>query len=352
MDGRRLLSSALCAMAAFSWCNVHARDKKDVVHFVNGDRLTCEIVNLDRGYLYVKLDYGDGTMSLNWLSVAKIESPQLFLVTDEFGRQMSGTFSTALETEAKTPEFIVTGTGGKVTIQRAAIVRLDQRDRDFWRDLEGSISGGTQWNQSNQQVQSNLSASATYRTTKWTALTSYTGSFSGSLQDASDLRNEVQLAWEHVLRRENYYIGTFADFLQSQPQQLKLRSVYGAGLVRYAKNTNRTRIRLLGGAAWTRENYSAPDDAGQTRFNSAEIVLGSSIEFFRFKAFRFGADLSGYPSVSDLGRFRFDTNTTMRWEILTNLFWSVNVYSNYDSRPPRNTQKTDSGVSSNIGWTF
>ena len=33
-----------------------ARPRTDVLHFVNGDRLTCEIIKLAWGLLYVKLE--------------------------------------------------------------------------------------------------------------------------------------------------------------------------------------------------------------------------------------------------------------------------------------------------------
>jgi hypothetical protein len=67
----------------------HARPKKDVIQFMNGDRITCEIVKLEKGYLYVKLEYANGTVAMDWSKIAHIKSPQN---SDQFlpSRQSSG----------------------------------------------------------------------------------------------------------------------------------------------------------------------------------------------------------------------------------------------------------------------
>ena len=52
----------------------HAGDKTDVLYMNNGDRLTCEIKSLDAGALYIGLDYVDGTITVNWSKVRRLES--------------------------------------------------------------------------------------------------------------------------------------------------------------------------------------------------------------------------------------------------------------------------------------
>ena len=59
-----------------------ARPKVDVIVMSNGDRITGEIKGLNAGVLRVDLDYVDGSIALQWMKVARIESPQLFIVQD------------------------------------------------------------------------------------------------------------------------------------------------------------------------------------------------------------------------------------------------------------------------------
>src|SRR5262245_56082662 len=87
----RVLLWSLTAMAPFT---LNARDKTDKIYLANGDQWTCEIKKLERGYLYVGLDYVDGTVSVDWSKVAKIESSQLFLISTEQGTPFIGTLHT------------------------------------------------------------------------------------------------------------------------------------------------------------------------------------------------------------------------------------------------------------------
>src|SRR6478609_11968353 len=82
---------ALTLLLATPLC---ARDKTDVLVMTNGDRLTCEVKGLDAGVLYVSFDYIDGTASVNWTKVARLESNQLFVVKTEGGAVYTGSLRT------------------------------------------------------------------------------------------------------------------------------------------------------------------------------------------------------------------------------------------------------------------
>src|SRR5450631_3544465 len=77
-----------------------ARAKKDVIQFINGDRITCEIIKLEKGYLYVKLEYADGTITMDWSKIVRVESPQSFVIADKEGKHYTGSLRTETEGEA------------------------------------------------------------------------------------------------------------------------------------------------------------------------------------------------------------------------------------------------------------
>ncbi len=52
---------------------LYGRDKTDIVYFVNGDVIHCEIKKLQRGKLTVK-SIGFGTIDIEWDKIAHIES--------------------------------------------------------------------------------------------------------------------------------------------------------------------------------------------------------------------------------------------------------------------------------------
>jgi hypothetical protein len=86
--------------------------------------------------------------------------------------------------------------------------------------------------------------------------------------------------------------------------------------------------------------------------NSAEAIVGTQLNFFRFKTTNILADARVYPSLTDLGRVRFDLNTSVKLRVAKDLYWRFGYYLNVDSRPPQNLPKTDYGSTSSLGWTF
>lgn len=105
------------------------------------------------------------------------------------------------------------------------------------------------------------------------------------------------------------------------------------------------------GADWNRELYSSEATTGTTG-NSAEAIIGTQLNFFRFKTTNILADARVYPSMTDLGRERFDFNTSLKLRIAKDLFRNLGYCLNYDSRPPSNLPKSDYGSTSSVGWTF
>src|SRR5579864_1737573 len=79
-----------------------ARDKTDVLVMKNGDRMTCEVKGLNGGVLFVSFDYIDGTASVDWSKVARLESDQLFLVKTGDGSIYKGRLRSA-ETSSDQP---------------------------------------------------------------------------------------------------------------------------------------------------------------------------------------------------------------------------------------------------------
>src|SRR5271157_6010074 len=72
-----------------------ARTNTDVLVMKNGDRMTCQVKGLDAGVLYVSFDYIDGTASVDWSKVARLESKQLFIVKTQDGLMYTGGLNTA-----------------------------------------------------------------------------------------------------------------------------------------------------------------------------------------------------------------------------------------------------------------
>jgi hypothetical protein len=140
-----------------------ARDKTDVMVMKNGDRMTCEIKGLDAGVLYVNFDYIDGTTSVDWSKVARLESKQLFIVKTDNGSLYTGELNTA-ETAAGRPMKIqvVEIPEEQVVLDRSQVVQMVQTSENFWQRFSGEISWGIIYSKGNQSTQYNLGSETAY----------------------------------------------------------------------------------------------------------------------------------------------------------------------------------------------
>jgi len=58
-----------------------------------------------------------------------------------------------------------------------------------------------------------------------------------------------------------------------------------------------------------------------------------------------------YPSLTESGRVRGDSDIRIRWELIEDLFWDVTAYGTYDSRA-ESDQEFDYGITTGIGWNY
>ena len=343
-----LLRLGIWTLALFQ-AQLGARPSKDVVVLKNGDKLTCEIQKLDHGYLSVGLDYVDGTVQVDWTKIASIQSSQLFVVTDEKGTVFVGPISSLNRASDGVPFLTIQSGQSSPQIPKANVSSIRQTETRFWHNLHGAVSAGATFTKSNNQSQFNTNANLSYLTRYWSASAEFQSTFNGSLSVPSDLRRDVTMSVMRILNQRNYFAIGVGDLLRSDEQDLALRSTFGGGLGKLLMNQDRTRFYVLGGAVWTREHYTTTDPQ---YFNSAEGMVGTKLEYFRFKTTNYYISAYAYPSMSHLGRIRFDANTGVKYQLVKDLYINFNFYLNYDSQPPRATTKSDYGGTSSLSWSF
>lgn len=333
------------ASSASSW----ARPSKDIIRFTNGDRMTCEIIKLQRGYLYVNLPYADGTVALDWSKVAHIESEQGFIVADNTGRNYDGGLRTIAGSGE--PKNLTVGVGvppkGGV-IQATNVVGMRRMDESFWTNLNGAIDSGVNFSKQEDRVQYTFQANAAYDRTRWSAGGSYQSDFSGGGGGDSSLRNDLLFTGTHQLRSPNHFAAYTVEFLQSNAQQLDLRTTTSAALGRVFSKTNHSFITAYAGLVWDRERFAADPIVGQ----SAEALIGTQLNFFTFKNANALLNARVYPSLTEPGRVRFNMNTALTFKVARDLYWRFSYFLDSDSQPPMNFPKTDYGSSSSLGWSF
>jgi hypothetical protein len=173
--------------------------------------------------------------------------------------------------------------------------------------------------------------------------------FSGQSEGETTRRNNLNAQYWKLFKRKWFY-GGIVDLLSSDQQSLDLRTTAGAAVGRTFIQTDRTSLSAFGGVAVARERFSS--DQPQPRTTSAEALFGMDFSTFRFRSLDISSRFLVWPSLTDPGRIRMGLNSNFRVELVKDLFWNLNLYENFDSRPPINAKRNDLGVTTSFGWKF
>ena len=329
----------------------NARDKTDVMVMTNGDRLTCEVKGLDAGVLYVSFDYIDGTASVNWSKVARLESKQLFVVKTESGAVYTGILRTPDSTSDRPMKIQVLAAEKGDVLDRSEIVQMVATSDRFWQRFNGEVSFGVIYSKGNQSTQYSLGSQTAYVRERWTALASFNSNLSSSSGTNASARNSLDFGGRHLLPWNNWFYAGLGAFLQSSEQGIALQSTVGGGIGLYFKNTNRTNIALVFGPAWQNTDYKQSGVPVNNQNVAAAIFYGQG-QFFKFSKTNLDVTAALLPAFSDPGRVRFNTNGSYYIKIVSNLKWNVSFYGNWDNRPPPGFSSSDYGTSAGLSWTF
>ncbi len=349
MNNRAII---LGLIVLFLTAPLFARDKTDLLVMRNGDHMTCEVKGLDTGVLYVSFDYIDGTASVDWSKVARLESKQPFIVKTEDGTIYTGTIRTE-ETAGERPVKIevVEDDAHEVEIDRSKIIGMTGIADKFWDRFNGQVNFGINYSKGNQSTQFSLGSQTNYVRERWSAGVSFDSNLASSTGANASTRNSLNGNVLRLLPKNNWYYAGVANLLQSSEQGISHQVGFGGGVGRYLKNTNRMSIAVLGGAVWQSTTYNQPGVSTNTQ-NVTGALLYGNLKVFRFS--KTNLDVTGIltPALSEPGRIYFNTNASYYVKLLWDLKWNVSFYGNWDNRPPVGLSGSDYGTTSGLSWSY
>jgi putative salt-induced outer membrane protein YdiY len=345
----RIPTAWLVAMALLPWAGSALADKTDIIELRNGDRVTCEIKNLERGRLKVSTD-SMGTVYIEWKDILRITSPELYVIEMQDGSRLRGTLA---GTEAER-QLLLRKTGNddkEKLVAMESVVWLDplKLDEQIVKRWDGSVSAGFDASKANSDT--SLSASFDARRRAEDFLLNFSGSVYSRSQDGVDdsLRADFGAVYRGLLE-DRWYWATLGTFERNDELGIDLRTLGGAGYGRFLVQTGRTLWSVTGGLAVVNEQLAGDQDA-QT---SVEGFFNTDYEFFTYDTPKttLTTSLTLFPSITESGRVRGNLDFALRRELVTDLFVEISVYDSYDSAPPEEGEKNDWGIVTSLGYTF
>ena len=142
---------------------IAAAQRTDIVVLGNGDRITGEVVRLERGRLEFKTDEA-GTLYIEWDNINRVEARRTFEVGTSDGRRFLGRL------EPGTPRTLSVGSAnGTVTLPVIEVTLISPVGASFWRKLDGSFDAGFNYTQSSGVAQLNVNSETVFRRPRFEA---------------------------------------------------------------------------------------------------------------------------------------------------------------------------------------
>ena len=338
-------SLLLCAVLVIGLpAGGRAQGRTDIVALANGDRITGEVLRLQRGRLEFKTDDA-GTLYLEWDKLTSVVTMRLVEVGTGDGATYLGTL-----VKAPAGAIAVAMSGGEIPVAMSTVTSITPIGRSFWRKLDGSVDAGFSYTQSSGIGQMTLNADTVYRRPASQARIVASMILTSTEEDgARDDRASVDLSYQrHPWRR--WFVLGFGRFETNESLGLTLRSQVGGALGPRLINSNRAQMSIGGGLG---VNDERGVDVEPTRNVEAMLLLQTSYFTYDRPTTDFDLRVQYYPSLTNRGRHRAQLDANIRQELLKDLFAALTVYNSYDSRPPNDAaDRNDVGIVASVGWKY
>jgi hypothetical protein len=321
-----------------------AQPRTDVVTLANGDRITGEVVRLERGQLVFKTDDA-GTLYLEWDKLQSVVANRLVeaVVTD--GRRFLGTLG---PTDVRA--IAVVGPEGTERLLMSDVTTITPIGTSFWSKLDGSFDAGFNYSRSSGIAQLNAQSNTVYRRPGFQARV--TASLTQTIEEDDGSRDDrAYLEMAYVLHPWQRWFATVAGrFETNESVGLELRSQIGAAVGPRLVNSNRAQVGVGAGAVFNEEQGT---DVQSTQNIEGLLMIRASYFTYDRPKTNLDLNLQVYPSFSDTGRYRLQLDAAAKREIWADFFISGTVYYTYDNRPPNpDADKKDVGIVMSIGWSY
>ena len=336
------LALVLCAAA---WPALAHAAKTDHLVLRNGDRITGEVKGLTKG----KLDYSTddaGRLSIEWEKVSSVTSPHEFQVELGSGIKYFGRFL-APDRDG----FLVVQGQGADTLPIADVVEISPISAGFVQRLQSYLDVGLTLAKANQATTFSLSGAVSYRGPAFGSQLKADSYAQGQEAVPTTTRNSLRQTFSWYLP-QHWSAVAVAQLEQNDELDLDHRFTGGGAMERVMKRSNQQEIAAGAGLVVTQEQFSSA--LGSSSNTSLEGLLAVNWSAFHFDSpsLDFSFSLGLFPSLSDPGRIRGQTDVRLKYEVFKDFHAGILFTDQFDSRPPESATKNDYVTTLTIGWSY
>ncbi len=341
MQIRKLVSVVLFM---FLCVNIYAQN--DTLYSATGDVLVGEIKSLSRNVLTFDTDYADSDFKVEWNNVNGLTSKTHVIVYTKEGKKYVGYFSFDNNDKRIVK---LTDAGVEERLSLDDIVEISTLSSSFWDRIYISLDAGYSFSSGNNLSQLSITGRVKYDAEKWRLGAGFNNVATN--QDGVDAttRNEANIDFTRDIYGNSFgFLGM--EFLENSEQMLDLRTTSKLGFGYYFIRSNGMFLQGSAGLANANEKFGGPDPKTE---NSFEGLGAIEFDAFDIGDFSFRAKVSAYPSFSNKGRVRVNSDISMKWDLPLDFYIKASFIHNYDNKPlVENVANSDYVFQTSIGWEW
>jgi hypothetical protein len=315
--------------------------QNDTIYFKNKDVIVGELKSLSSNIMIVKTEYSDSDFKIEFDKVIKLILENKYSIDLVSGQRLYGNVKSKKEKSVT----IIDNYGNEKEVDINQIVKLLKIDDGFWNHFKGTFDFGYNVTRTNNSKQYNFSSSLSYFSDKWIHRGQYNQLFTAQDDTETIERTDWSLDTKRYLDN-NWFFNSNVSFLSNTSQSLESRITPSIGAGNYLVRNNKLFFLCGGGLTYNIERYFDTTD----NKNSTEALLLTQLNMFNFKNIDFYASITGYPSLSEKGRFRSDMNFKLKYDLPFDFYIKSELSINYDNQPANIGVRTDYVFSSGFGW--
>jgi len=319
--------------------------QNDTLVLVNGDVMVGRIKSMDQTVLVLKTVYSNVDFNVDWLKIKQLHSNRSFILFLSSGERVHSQIK--YDSEKSDEITVVDDHGNTINTKLADIIFIDRFGKKFFRRIHIDLDAGISFQKAQNFIQFNGNATVSYLTDKWRYTSN--SSVTYTKQDSTNTisRTELQFGAMRYIEQD-WFAYANVDLLSNTDQDLKLRATESIGGGYFITHNNKNSIAAGIGAAFNAESYYSSSDLNK---NSIEAL--AQIQYYKYlvgSKFSIQSYATGYPSITEKGRFRIDANFNMKYKFTSTLYIKPAITYNFDNQPSDGATKGDYTFKTTIGW--
>lgn len=340
------MKKTLCAsfiIAAFPFASFC---QKDSVFLYNGQVLIGDVKKVGLGNISID-DIDLKLISVKLYKIKKIKTAHHFRIETSDKHIFFGTPDSHANngwTE------ILTDDSTNISLPITSISSMILVENEFFRRLDGSIGAGFSFTKSNSVGQVNLNSTTSYATKNFE--NQFRASTIGSINSSKYSRdNESIELFSSYTRNSTWFLAGLLAYQRNLELSLNRRFQELLGVGNKLILNKNMQLFAISGISASQERYS---DGTESDF-LIELPAMARFNFYNFHNpnIQINTSQSIYIGITQFGRIRYSGNTDISWELVKNFSITLNLYSNFDSKPPKGSKSNiDFGIVMGTSYKF